>query len=324
MTLPVGRGETMCEGVEAGQHVVQFYEHDEDLTSAVSDFLGAGLVAGESVLVVATPDHRQAFEAALAAAGLDVFGLRATGHYRSRDADELVASLLVEGEPDAERFSASVGRLVADLRADGASVRIYGEMVALLWERGAVGAAMAIEELWNELGSRQPLSLFCAYPAQSVAATPQGREAISREHVAVVTHIREQSPRHPDEVVRFLQPTPFAAQVARRFVRDALRGWQLAGLADNAELVVSELVSNAIRHGGQRFRLTVSRSADGVRLAVTDPSPALPTPRTDDLDGSINGRGMHLIEAVSCAWGTTVHPDGKTVWADIAESVPRR
>jgi anti-sigma regulatory factor (Ser/Thr protein kinase) len=300
--------------VPAGQHVVQFYEREENLALAVSSFLGAGLVAGETALVVATKAHLEAFEAVLTAAGINVCALRASAQLVSFDAEELLGRFIVDQRADAARFQASVGSLVAKLSA-GAPLRIYGEMVAVLWDRGDVAAAMELESHWNELARRAPFTLFCAYPLDVVRA---GREAICSHHSAVVAEPRPQ-PARADEASRRFEPTPFAAPMARRFVNEVLAGWARPALVETADLVVSELVSNAVRHGRQRFTVVLTLWHDSVRVAVVDPSPRLPTVRADDPDVSTGGRGMHLIEAVSRRWGTQVHEGGKTVWAEIAE-----
>lgn len=302
--------------VASGQHVVHFYERDEGLALAVGSFLGAGLVAGESALVVGTAAHRDAFEAVLGAAGIDVSAARDAGHYVALDAAEQLAAFMIDGRPDARRFGSTIGGLVRALTASGAPVRIYGEMVALLWDQGDVTGALAVEDLWNDLGRRSPFTLFCAYPMQSVEASPGGQDAICEHHSAVVAARRAQ-PVRPHEVSRRFQPTLFAASVARRFVTEALRGWGRHALVDRAEVVVSEMVSNAIRHSGRPFRVVVSLKDDVVRIAVTDPSSEPPTVRAEDPEIATGGRGMHLIGALSRRWGTQLHDGGKTVWAEI-------
>ena len=52
----------------------------------------------------------------------------------------------------------------------GRPVRIFGEMVALLWERGLVLAAIELETYWNDLARKLPFDLFCAYPSEAVMA----------------------------------------------------------------------------------------------------------------------------------------------------------
>ena len=111
--------------------------------------------------------------------------------------------------------------------------------------------------------------------------------------------------------------------VARRFVRATLVDWKLPSLTDVAELVVSELASNAVLHARhQSFRLTVRRlDEDQVRVAVIDRSRVEPTVATPD-DEDDHGRGLALVDAVAERWGTDPMPWGKRVWADLQAPAP--
>ena len=89
-------------------------------------------------------------------------------------------------------------------------------------------------------------------------------------------------------------------------------------LADDAALVVSELVANAVQHTAcHAIRVRVTRLEQGrVQVAVVDKSHCLPAPRSSgEEDGS--GRGLTLVEAVTTRWGTDPLPWGKRVWADL-------
>ncbi|MFD5830838.1 ATP-binding protein [Lentzea sp. NPDC060358] len=104
---------------------------------------------------------------------------------------------------------------------------------------------------------------------------------------------------------------------ARRVVRDACASWGLPeDLADDAQLVVTELVSNGIDHGEGTITLTVRRTAAGMLLEVHDESPEQPVLRPVD-PGSARGRGMQLVQALSVGWGTTPDDGGKVVWAQL-------
>jgi anti-sigma regulatory factor (Ser/Thr protein kinase) len=106
---------------------------------------------------------------------------------------------------------------------------------------------------------------------------------------------------------------------ARRFVRATLEDWDLPGLTDTAELVASELATNAVVHARcGAYRVTLSRpERDQVRIAVVDRSSALPRLAHPDNDED-HGRGLALIEAVAEKWGTDPLNWGKRVWADLA------
>jgi hypothetical protein len=127
---------------------------------------------------------------------------------------------------------------------------------------------------------------------------------------------------------------PTAVPCARGHARLVLAEWGLQELADPAELVVSELVTNGIRASrglvGSRFAGQWSAGRPPVRLwllsdyrtlliQVWDGNDLLPTPRELDPE-SERGRGLWLIEAVSEDWGTfhPPHANGKVVWASVA------
>jgi anti-sigma regulatory factor (Ser/Thr protein kinase) len=109
-----------------------------------------------------------------------------------------------------------------------------------------------------------------------------------------------------------------AASAARTALRSLLDGWQLtdSDWVYDATLVVSELVSNAIRHGSGQVCLHVHVDGRRIRLAVSDTSTRSPQQRTGD-QRTIGGRGLAVIDAVAADWGSDVHDDGKQVWASL-------
>lgn len=111
-------------------------------------------------------------------------------------------------------------------------------------------------------------------------------------------------------------PMEASVALARAFVRATLDRWDLAG--DEAELVVSELATNVLRHARGRFHVCMERIDDTLLIEVSDVSdvrPHLSQPATDDT----GGRGLFIVEQVSCAWGSKADPrGGKRVWAELA------
>lgn len=115
--------------------------------------------------------------------------------------------------------------------------------------------------------------------------------------------------------VEFL-PAEHRAGQMRRITRAQLRDWDLTTLADDATLAVSELVTNAVRHGkGRPVGLRVRRSAEELRIEVTDGSP---TPARMRSAGAADedGRGLLLVSAVAKEWG--VSSDGTMTWCSLA------
>lgn len=97
---------------------------------------------------------------------------------------------------------------------------------------------------------------------------------------------------------------PEAVRHARRFTRRTLRSWGVAGEADAALLVVSELVTNALVHTDGQVRLDLTLINNRFRIAVADNSPRTPIKPTSIGWEATGGRGILLVEAMSAAWGT--------------------
>lgn len=110
-----------------------------------------------------------------------------------------------------------------------------------------------------------------------------------------------------------------AAQAARAHLRATLEVWGLPALRDVGELVVSELVTNAVLHSGAPTLLTLRHDRATARLSVgvADGSSRQPAPRAAG-DDALGGRGMHIVEAVSERWWVAPRGGGKTVWAELA------
>ena len=146
------------------EHFVQFYEHDDFLIESVSGFVGAALTKGDCAVVIATSEHRSDLQRKLTACGVDVLGAEADGRFVVLDAADTLSQFVLNGSPNARQFEATVGQVIATLTKTGRRVHAFGEMVALLWAEGNRDGAIALEQLWNDLGQRYQFALFCAYP----------------------------------------------------------------------------------------------------------------------------------------------------------------
>jgi anti-sigma regulatory factor (Ser/Thr protein kinase) len=105
--------------------------------------------------------------------------------------------------------------------------------------------------------------------------------------------------------------------VARHRTAEILTEWGCDHLIGDAELVVTELVTNAIVHAETGCEVTIQLTADGIRIAVADgDSTNRPQPQPFDLERE-GGRGLLIVSALAAAWGIAPGRGGKTVWADL-------
>jgi anti-sigma regulatory factor (Ser/Thr protein kinase) len=115
------------------------------------------------------------------------------------------------------------------------------------------------------------------------------------------------------------QPDPDEVGHARHFVAELLAERDLP--TELAELVTSELATNAVLHARTEFRLEVDHDIDSVRIAVSDEGGGWPCRRPPAGDGD-SGRGLRIVDHMAERWGVTWNDPGKVVWAEL--SVPAR
>ncbi|HVE99419.1 MAG TPA: ATP-binding protein [Mycobacteriales bacterium] len=114
-----------------------------------------------------------------------------------------------------------------------------------------------------------------------------------------------------------LVPEAESARRARRFVRDVLRPVRHDIPLDSVLLVVSELVTNAVRHASGAPVLVVDAGPTRVRVEVRDREPSVPAPRPAEPDEE-SGRGLLIVAAVADEWGVEPDGSGKAIWAELA------
>ena len=307
-------------------HAVSFYDHDGEAVTSLVRYVVAGLVYGECVVVVATEAHQLALDVALRDVhGIDVAAERTAGNYLSVDAAETLARFMVDGSPDATKFEASVGELLRQVCATSVPVRVFGEMVALLWDEDNVAGAIALEELWNQAADEHTFHLLCAYPTGPLREA--GLDDIAR---VCETHSSVRPPANysfplPRQLARtnrfdrgeesevFL-PVPEAAAAMRRFVAEVLRGWGEEALLWEANLIASELATNALGNGDSPFRAHVSRSRGTVRMRVEDVG----------VDSSVRPPSVAVVGKLADRWGYDEQPGATVAWAELSTTSTQR
>lgn len=156
----------LCAG--PGDHAVAFYQ-ENDLAALVGGYLQPAISGGGAAVVIATPKHRFLVDTWLAAAGIDLPAAWAVGSYVPLDAGQMIRQFTINGRPDPASFWETMSPLLAAASKKPGPVRVFGEMVALLWETGLVDATVELEALWNEIASQYPFELLCTYPAIAVS-----------------------------------------------------------------------------------------------------------------------------------------------------------
>jgi anti-sigma regulatory factor (Ser/Thr protein kinase) len=130
------------------------------------------------------------------------------------------------------------------------------------------------------------------------------------------------APARPPHSFLEFQALPRLVPHARAHTRLVLERWGMAELADIAELLVSELVTNAIRASTIAaepvVRLLLTVDYDGLRISVWDGAPGRPR-RSEQSDDAVGGRGLMLVEALSSDYGTYLSAGrGKVVWCVLS------
>ena len=115
-----------------------------------------------------------------------------------------------------------------------------------------------------------------------------------------------------------LAPVPESAAKARAFVEETLRAWGCCEVIDDARVVVTELVSNVVRHAHTDVWLDVDMDVahHRVRVDVLDHADGDVVLRNVDPAAGLGGRGLRLVDELSERWGVERHPGGKCVWAE--------
>ncbi|MEU7009801.1 ATP-binding protein [Streptomyces sp. NPDC046332] len=110
----------------------------------------------------------------------------------------------------------------------------------------------------------------------------------------------------------------------RRILRMFLGRWALGHLADAAELALTELVANVVRHvPGRRCTVLILREPHGLRVEVADTVSGPPLHAKAAVPLAEGGRGLTLVEAVTDRWGVETTADGKTVWFECDSQHPQ-
>jgi hypothetical protein len=162
------------------KHIVQFYDDDVFLTESVVSFIKVGLKVNDTLFIIATAAHRTDLHKALTPSEL------ANKHLIFFDADSLLLKIMLDDRPNQSMFMEVLGNRIQQA-GQRRRIRVFGEMVSVLWAEGKHQAAIRLEELWNTLQTVQPVSILHAYPHSTFTTTedPQSLLAVYYAHTEV-------------------------------------------------------------------------------------------------------------------------------------------
>lgn len=170
-------------------HSVHIYEEDSALINRLCGIVSSSLRVGNSVLIVATPEHRVQLVRELNAIAVGVRAFARDGRFIMLDAEEVLRTFMVNESPDRERFLLSIGAVLDDARRKslgaGRGITVFGEMVSVLWDQGNRHGALQLEALWNDILHDRTFHLHCAYPRTGFVNL-EDESAVCRSHSHVV------------------------------------------------------------------------------------------------------------------------------------------
>ena len=158
-------------------HLVQIYENDKIFIGTLEGFVGSGFLSGDNVVIIATAIHLKELNRRLEKQGFDINDLMASGQYIPLNANEELSRFMVNNWTDEKLFNEFVTNLIIRAKKNNRKVRVFGELVAVLWEQGNCGATVQLENLWHQLVHTNSFTLFCAYP--KVGFTQNANDSIT-------------------------------------------------------------------------------------------------------------------------------------------------
>lgn len=168
-------------------HSVHIYEEDSALISRLCGIVSSSLRLGDSVLIVATAEHRQQLVSELRATGIELRDHAREGRFSMMDAKETLSTFMLNGRPNAKLFEVSIGRILEEARKTSRSrhrgLTVFGEMVAVLWDEGNKQGALELETLWNDALNNRAFHLHCAYPRSGFVNGDEATVCRSHSHV---------------------------------------------------------------------------------------------------------------------------------------------
>jgi serine phosphatase RsbU (regulator of sigma subunit)/anti-sigma regulatory factor (Ser/Thr protein kinase) len=195
-----------------------------------------------------------------------------------------------------------------------------------LLEVRALGPEEALARLGSKLtgGDRENLETL----ADDLISERRRQEVLDDDLALLLMRFEGVQPDQQDVARLAIQRYDLQAVAAvRHQLHDLLGRWQSESILDELELVLSEIVTNALIHGQSDVDIRMRRHVGGIRVEVQDSSPQPPVPTVIVADDAVNaeaesGRGLLIVDALAKAWGSSPAGRGKTTWIEMALSPP--
>jgi hypothetical protein len=303
-------------GSQANQSVL-VYRHEAQLVDVAGSFLSEALDGGGAAIALATGPHLRALERWIGACGSDVDAAAADGRYHRLAVENVVE--LLDDDARADAFEERLLELLNETPADIETVHLFGEMSPQLSERRERAGDLDLAAVGSTLSATRPVTLLAAYHEEVRSVDEQrAREDCDAAIIAPPAFpARAEGASNGVVSSAVLPPAPPACRAARRLVRTACAEEAGPETIDAAELVVSELAGNAVRHARSTFTAEVSFPNGSVRLAVTD---AQPLPSGWGGFPIAREHGLGLIATLADDWAVEPLAGGKVVWAELTRN----
>ncbi|HEX3961730.1 MAG TPA: SpoIIE family protein phosphatase [Trebonia sp.] len=199
---------------------------------------------------------------------------------------------------------------------DGSLLLLYTDGLVEDREKDIQEGLDWLKETFGPGSPQEPLEDLCKKSLREVYSNVHTK----RDDIAVLIAKLRRIPED-NRMIWELAPEEISVRQARTLIRDPMKRWGLEDYLPVTELLVSELVTNAVRYGSRgefstgadiEFRLILE---GGLTCEVYDSSPALPRVLQVDRDAE-NGRGLHVVSQLSQRWGSRRTPGGKVVWCE--------
>jgi len=181
--------------IAPASHVVQFYDDEDMFINMLGSFVTGGFRNGDSVVVIATAEHRKAIHEGIESQGFNPVDLVLKGQYVVLDAKDTLSKFFTHGYVDEFLFRQTIGQVLRKVkRHHRPNIRAFGEMVALLWQEGYEQAAIDLEECWNRLMKDHNFCLLCAYPKNLFKENADTSiQHICNTHAQLLTPVQKES-----------------------------------------------------------------------------------------------------------------------------------